>query len=166
MDDGIIIKKMSSEYIGSYGRCVDSVARERKYLAAVEGFPPERTKEFVKKILDFDLPQYIAVRGDEVIGWCDILPKEFEGLSHAGRLGMGIKKEYRGRGIGSSLIGKTIEHAKRNGLEKIELEVFESNKDAIRLYKKYGFFKEGRLKKSRKIDGRYDNVILMGKFLK
>ena len=65
----------------------------------------------------------------------------------------------------TTLIEKTIEHAKAIGLEKVELEVFESNKIAIGFYNKYGFKEEGLLIKSRKLDGKYDNVVVMGYFL-
>lgn len=64
------------------------------------------------------------------------------------------------------LLQKALEHAKeRNNLEKVELEVFESNINAIRLYEKFGFQHEGKRINSRKLDGKYDNIVLMGKWL-
>jgi hypothetical protein len=64
------------------------------------------------------------------------------------------------------LLERAIEHAKAiNGIEKVELEVFESNENALKFYQKHGFFQEGRRVKSRKLDGQYDNIILMGRFI-
>jgi len=165
MNNDIQIKLISEDFIKSYRDCVDEVAKERKYLACTEAFPLENVEAFVKNIIIKKYPQYIAIENKEVIGWCDILPKELEGFSHVGRLGMGLKKSYRNKGIGKRLIEKTIEHAKAIGLEKVELEVFESNKIAIGFYNKYGFKEEGLLIKSRKLDGKYDNVVVMGYFL-
>ena len=39
----------SEKYAESFGAAVDAVARERKYLAATTGFPPESTLEFVRE---------------------------------------------------------------------------------------------------------------------
>lgn len=37
---------------------------------------------------------------------------------------MGLIKDYRNQGIGTKLIKKAIAYAKKNGIKKIELEVF------------------------------------------
>lgn len=160
------IKRASKEFAESYCNTVDKVARERKYLASVEGFPLESTIGFVGMIEENNLSQFYAIRDDEVIGWCDILPKSFEGLKHVGTLGMGVSEEYRGNGIGRKLLETAIEHARvNNGISKVELEVFGSNKSAIRLYEKFGFKYEGRRENSRYLDGQYDSIVLMGKMI-
>lgn len=46
-------------------------------------------------------------------------------------------------------------------LERIELDVFASNKPAIALYEKLGFTREGIKRGARKIDGVSDDVVLM-----
>jgi RimJ/RimL family protein N-acetyltransferase len=43
----------------------------------------------------------------------------------------------------------------------VELSVFASNLTAIRLYEKFKFEVEGRKKKARKLDGSYDDIIVM-----
>jgi ribosomal protein S18 acetylase RimI-like enzyme len=111
-------------------------------------------------------PLYVAVNSqNQVVGWCDVVPKRHEGLTHVGVLALGVRKEYRGGGVGSKLLTQAIAHTKQMGLEKMELDVFESNRSAIRLYEEFGFTLEGRKVKSRKLDGTYDNILLMGKFL-
>jgi len=53
-----------------------------------------------------------------------------------------VLKEYRGRGIGSALLGETIRAVKEDyGGEALYLEVRVSNYPAIRLYEKFGFRK-------------------------
>ncbi|HHW66566.1 GNAT family N-acetyltransferase [Defluviitalea raffinosedens] len=165
-DESIIIVQAKADYVESYNRAVDIVARERKYLASTKGFSLESTRSFVEAIEQNNLAQFYAIRNGMVIGWCDILPKNFEGFEHVGTLGMGVLPEYRGIGLGSHLLERAIEHAKAiNGIEKVELEVFESNENALKFYQKHGFFQEGRRVKSRKLDGQYDNIILMGRFI-
>ena len=153
-------------YLESFNKAVDSVARERKYLATVNGFTMDETKNFVNYVINNNYAQYFIIYENEVRGWCDIIPKSIPEFSHVGVLGIGILPEYRGWGLGKKLLAKTINHAKDiNKLEKIELVVFESNINAIKLYKEFGFFEEGKRLKARKIDGKYDNELLMGKFL-
>jgi ribosomal protein S18 acetylase RimI-like enzyme len=77
---------------------------------------------------------------------------------------MGVLSQYRQKGIGGKLLELTAEHAgNKNHIEKIELEVFKSNKAAVDFFLKNGFNIEGERVKSRKLDGQYDNSVLMGK---
>lgn len=46
---------------------------------------------------------------------------------------------WQGRGIASKLVAQCIDHARRLGFARIELEVDGRNLAAIRLYEKYGF---------------------------
>ncbi|MBP1638919.1 MAG: ywnH [Bacteroidetes bacterium] len=160
------IQYTSSVFAESYCQAVDAVARERKYLGSTEGFPLESTVAFVQMIEAKNLAQYYAIENNRVVGWCDIIPKHYEGLNHVGVLGMGLLPDYRGKGLGRVLLTKTIGHAcDINHLEKVELEVFESNITAISLYCKLGFTLEGKREHGRKLDGVYDNILLMSRFL-
>jgi ribosomal protein S18 acetylase RimI-like enzyme len=96
-----------------------------------------------------------------VVGWCDIIPSERDVYRHVGVLGIGLLPEFRGRGIGAKLMQKSIDKAKAKGLTRIELTVYERNKNAIALYQKMGFEIEGLKKNGIRIDGVYDNVYMM-----
>jgi RimJ/RimL family protein N-acetyltransferase len=75
-------------------------------------------------------------------------------------------KKFRGLGIGLAMMDYLIEWArKQEGLEKISLTVFSTNKPAINLYQKFGFKIEGISRKQYKIEGKYVDDIIMGKFL-
>jgi RimJ/RimL family protein N-acetyltransferase len=80
---------------------------------------------------------------------------------------MSIQEQFTNIGIGSSLIKKLLEWAKKDsGIEKISLEVFSNNKRAIHLYTKLGFAEEGRRKKQVKLGpNEYIDDILMSKFI-
>jgi len=161
----IKIESISEEFIESYHLCLDSVARERKHLAFVEAPPFNSTRSFVLSNISKNFPQFIAIREDEVIGWCDILPNGLEGFKHSGRLGMGVRKKFRRQGIGRKLSEQTISEAREQGLERIELEVLASNIPAISLYEKLGFQVEGVKKNARKLDGKFDDLVEMALFI-
>ncbi|MFP4013578.1 MAG: N-acetyltransferase family protein [Chitinispirillaceae bacterium] len=160
------IVQSEMRYVRSYNGAVDRVAREKKYLAATEGFALEQTESFLKMIVENRYPQFFALRGSEVIGWCDVIPKTAEGMRHVGVLGMGVVEKYRSGGIGTGLLDRTLKEAARYGLEKVELEVFASNRAAVRLYARFGFETEGKRVRARKLHGRYDDILLMGLFLR
>jgi hypothetical protein len=43
----MIYLRASEKYVKSYCSTLDTVAKERKYLAATTGFPEERSRSFV-----------------------------------------------------------------------------------------------------------------------
>src|SRR6185436_5171594 len=103
---------------------VDAVARERRYLAATVGFSEEATASFIASVTAAKGVHLVALVDDAVVGWCDITPASFEGMTHVGRLGMGVKVGFRGQGIGRGLLEAALNRAFRQGLERVELEVF------------------------------------------
>jgi RimJ/RimL family protein N-acetyltransferase len=107
----------------------------------------------------------MAVVDEEVIGFCDILPYTAEGFTHVGRLGMGVRSEWRRQGIGRRLLDACLPLARDAGIEKVELEVFSDNVAAIRLYESFGFKGEGTRVQGRKLEGRYQDVHLMALWL-
>jgi len=154
------------EYAKSYNKALTRVAQERDFLASIDGFSLEGTISFMQEIIQNNHAQYFAIANNKVIGWCDIIPKSMVGFKHVGTMGMGIVKEYRGQGIGSRLLKEAINHSQNIcHLEKIELDVFESNINAIKLYKKLDFIEEGKRIKARKLDNIYTNEIQMGLIL-
>jgi ribosomal protein S18 acetylase RimI-like enzyme len=159
------IVPITEEHIEGFHRCLDSVARERRYLALVQAPPIEFAREFVLSNIAKNVPQVVALSGSEVVGWCDISPMRYEGFTHCGTLGMGVRKDFRRLGIGTRLLEHAIGKAKKRGLERIELEVFASNIPAINLYEKAGFAVEGVKKKGRNLGGEYDDLIVMALFV-
>jgi len=145
----------------SFRRAVDVVARERRYLSLTEAFPLEQTQEFVSQILKNGWSQFFAVCDGEVVGWCDIIRNERPGRTHSGQLGIGIIPGHRGCGLGRKLMQAAVNDAFSKGIERIELEVFESNRRAIRLYESLGFSTEGRKIKARFFDDNYEDILLM-----
>ncbi len=157
----------SERYAESFRRALDGVARERIYIEMIEAFPLEDTRDFIKKTTTNDWPIYFAVDSvtDEVVGWCDITLPSNPRLAHRGSLGMAVVQAARGKGLGRKLLEEALAHARRRGIEKVELLVYTSNLKAIALYRKFGFTEIGVIKNYRKLDGAYFDSLSMEKFL-
>ncbi len=139
---------------------IDAVARERRFLAGTVGFPADSTRAFIGSVRAAGGVHIVAEESGEIIGWCDIVPHPFEGMRHVGRLGMGVQKDHRSRGVGRGLLSVAVQKAFAADLERIELEVFASNRSAVRLYERFGFQREGRKVAGRKLDGVTDDILL------
>ncbi len=157
----IQIEPIRETHIKSYHEAVDVVAREKKFLARTEAPPIEEVEKLVRESIHNKNACYVAVASGQVVGWCLILQSSRKVFSHCATLGMGVVKDFRGKGIGSSLIKTALSRAKANGMERIELEVFENNAPALRLYEKIGFKREGRKVRAAKLSGEYLDLVLM-----
>jgi len=159
------IRLMTEADIPGYHACLDTVARERRYLSMLAAPPLEASKAWALPHLKANHPLFVAIHEDKVVGWCDITPNERAFFTHRGTLGMGVHPNHRGSGIGSALLNAALEHARSIGLEQVELEVFASNQTAIRLYKRSGFILEGTRHNACKYDGVYQDILLMARSL-
>ena len=155
------VRRISEADIPGFRDCLDAVARERKFLAQIEGPPLEKVKAFVLSNIQSNVPQFVAIADSKVVGWCDVCPRPYDGMRHRGTLGMGVLHAWRGKGVGRRLLDSTIAQAREAGISRIELEVFSSNVGAIALYERAGFMREGVKRRGRILDGIADDVICM-----
>ncbi|MED1113893.1 GNAT family N-acetyltransferase [Bacillus paramycoides] len=110
--------------------------------------------------------QFIAEVDGKLVGAIDFKNGDRKKISHQGAFAMTVLPEYRNYGIGRALLETLIKWAKNNSkIEKVSLEVMEDNLGAIQLYKNLGFFEEGRQAKGVKLDGGYQDLILMALFV-
>ena len=155
------IVPIAQGHIESFHRSLDFVARERRYLAFLEAPPLESVRAFVLDNIEHGYPQLVALSAGQVAGWCDVVPKPRPIYAHGGVLGMGLLPEFRRQGQGDRLIRQTLAAARAFGLTRVELSVRESNAGAIALYNRVGFAIEGLARNATKVDGAYENVVLM-----
>jgi len=159
------IRRSGPEDFDGFYDCFAEICRERRFLALVEPPPKEQSRAFLEDARRHGMVQYVATAGARIVGWCDVVPHRWEGFRHGGRLGMGIARQFRGNGIGWRLLDATVRGARDAGLSRVELEVFSSNTNAIRLYERYGFVREGLHRKGRIIDGQVEDLVMMGLLL-
>jgi len=151
-----------------YRACLDRVAAERRYLAFTAAPGLSEVKFYIKAMLQRGLPFIVAVDADDrVVGWCNIhVPPPSEhrgGFGHVGTVGMGLDAAWRGRGLGRQMLLTVFDSAGRVGIERVELQVYASNESAVKLYRKFGFVTEGVKTRARKLDGQYDDIIMMAR---
>ncbi len=157
----IEIRKIESEDARGFYDALCSVASEGIYLLTTTPPPFEIMGKFVLNNIENNNAQYVAVLNDKVVGWADIIPLERNTMNHVGQLGMGVLSDFRGKGIGSKLLKKTIAHAWEQQLTRLELEVFSDNEVAIKLYEKHQFEVEGVKKCVRLFENKYQDITLM-----
>lgn len=107
----------------------------------------------------------VACVDGEIVGQLGLrtLPKS-KRRRHVGQIGMAVRDDWQGKGVGAALMQAAIELAdKWLNLVRIELEVYVDNEPAIRLYKKFGFEIEGTAKKFAYRDGEYVDAYLMAR---
>ena len=132
----------------------DDMERVREGLTACEASP-----------LNFEIGAFC---GEEVVGALGVSQvRPHLKYRHRAMMGISILKKYWGCGLGSFLMQLAVEQAAANGIEQLELGVFEDNVRAIHLYEKFGFAKYGVSPRAFKLkDGTYRDEIIMVRMLK
>lgn len=78
-------------------------------------------------------------------------------------LGMAVAAGWRGRGIGTALLAEAVDRAGKAGAHKLALQVWPHNTAAIALYERFGFQREGHLRRHyRRRSGELWDAIIMG----
>lgn len=150
--DGIEVVPISRRHLAGFHAALDSVAKERRYLAMLEAPPFARARRIVLSSLKDGAVHVVAVANGAVVGWCDLRPKTAPTLRHSAVLGMGIIAAYRGQGIGSRMLATTLELALARGIRRSELIVRSDNAVAIALYRRFGFVDEGTCRNYMRVD--------------
>jgi ribosomal protein S18 acetylase RimI-like enzyme len=163
--DPLPVVPMTAALAASFRACLDTVAREKRFLAQIEAPPLERVQQFVADGIDKDAVQFVALDGDRVVGWADVFPDWAHAVAHRGHVGMGVHPDYRGRSLGTRLLSACLTKAAAQGMTRIELEVRADNDVAIGLYRKLGFTEEGRMRRGMRFDGSYFDTLRMARLV-
>jgi putative acetyltransferase len=128
--------------------------------------PFPSAEQWRKRIADppDSMHSLVACVGDEVVGQIGVDTSHRPRRKHVGQLGMAVRDDWQGKGIGSALMRAAVDLADRwLNLERLELEVYTDNEPAVRLYQKFGFVIEGTLARFAFRDGRYVDAYLMAR---
>jgi RimJ/RimL family protein N-acetyltransferase len=136
----------------------EAVAAEGRYIG--RELPVDRDAlrpAWVESVGDPEGAWFVAEIDGELVGSASI---QGRGVAH---LGMQVARSHRGHGIGSSLLEASIGWARHAGAHKVALEVWPHNNAAIALYEKFGFEREGYLRKHwRRRSGELWDSVVMG----
>ena len=63
----IRVVPIAEQHIEGFHQCLDSVARERRYLGFLEAPPLESTRQFAQSNIASGVPQFVALDGERAI---------------------------------------------------------------------------------------------------
>lgn len=149
---------------------VDLIAREGLYFLRSR-FEADEAKQraFLTRARDRGDLILLALDDTEqgrIAGWVSLFRAQAEFLQHTAELGMGVVAGYRGIGLGTELVDRSLRWAATQKVEKVKLRVRAGNERARALYEKFGFVEEGRrVRDIKDPHGHYDDVIEMSFFV-
>ncbi|MCQ2983107.1 MAG: GNAT family N-acetyltransferase [Treponemataceae bacterium] len=165
------IRSVTAEYALQLAQHRTATSRETYFMAR---YPEEcridlaELSETVQCLEDSETEFAVtAFDGETIVG--DLCVRHISShikTRHRYGLGISIRQEFCGLGLGSRMLQIAVETARKNGIEQLELGVFADNPRAIALYEKYGFKEWGRQPHAFKLkDGTYRDEIMMVLFL-
>lgn len=108
----------------------------------------------------------VAERDGSVQGWASLNPYSHRcAYSGVADVSIYVDRSWRGKGVGTLLLGALEEKARENGFYKMVLFTFPFNQRGQRLYRKRGFREVGIFRNHGKLDGRFVDVMAMEKLL-
>ena len=107
----------------------------------------------------------IALENDQIIARAELEGYYPARIRHRAKFSISVRKEYWNQGIGTEMIKRIVEQAKKMKISIIELEVIADNARAIALYHKTGFTDIGIYQKYFYVNGMYKDAVVMQKVL-
>ena len=108
----------------------------------------------------------VAETSDKALaGWLELNRLTPKRLEHVAILTLAIAPFYRRQGLASTLLNRAVEWAEKGQIKKISLNVRGNNRAAITLYEQAGFVLEGRERFHIRLEGGYEDNLIMAKYL-
>lgn len=155
----IAIREASADDFEDWVKLYEAVAAEGRWIG---GEAPvdraARRQAFCSHLADADSASFLAEVDSTLVGNLGV--GVHQGIAE---LGMMVDAAWRGRGVGSALMEACLAFATGHGAHKVILEVWPHNTGAQRLYRKYGFEREGYFERHyRRRNGELWDAVRMG----
>jgi RimJ/RimL family protein N-acetyltransferase len=159
----LVVRELTADDRDRWLDVLESVAREGRWIGTEAPVDrASRIQGFLEGLQDGSRVHFGIEIDGELVGVAG-LDRLYPGLYD---LGVMVLDGWRGRGIGQRLVEACIERARREGAYKIQLQAWPHNTAAIRLYERFGFEREGFLRKHwRRKDGELWDSVVMGLLL-
>jgi RimJ/RimL family protein N-acetyltransferase len=170
MKEKITIRPLRLSDVDSCLSMVNSLVKERAMVSIQKKLTRKQEEERIKKTLkEIEGKKCLTfvIDIDGKVAGISSISKLIEGARrHVGDMGIFLRKDVRGKGLGEKLFRKSM----REGIKKfkfkiLHLTIFKDNKIAMNLYKKLGFVKIGTIKKGLRYFNGYQDLIIMVKYL-
>ena len=161
--EGLVIRRAGP---GDYGHFCRTFEDESAYSGTLQ--VPFPSPEAWKQRLEANGPAdylLIATFGGEPAGNAGLhVASKSPRRSHARAIGMAVRSEFQGKGIGNALMESLVGLADNwLNVSRLELTVFTDNERAIALYRKHGFEVEGTHKAYALRAGKWTDVHSMAR---
>jgi len=107
-------------------------------------------------------PVMVAEIDDRVVGWVSLNPwSSRRAYARTAEGSVYVDRDFRGRGVGRSLLATTIERARAAGLGVLLARIADGNEPSVRLFESHGFGRIGSQRRCGEKLGRILDVELM-----
>jgi len=111
-----------------------------------------------------DRPLWIIEYAGKTCGWVSL--QSFYGrpaFNATAEISIYLHENYRGRGIGKTVLRKVIEECPKLKIDTLLAFIFAHNESSIRLFSSFGFEKWGLLPEVANLDGIKRDLVILGK---
>jgi len=112
-------------------------------------------EEFFKKLsFDKDMLVFTACADEEPVGYVQLYPIDWK--NRKAEVGIIIGRKHQGKGLGEEALRLIVDYGFRMlGMNKLYAEIYEYNKQSIKLFEKTGFKLEGKLREHHYWNGKF-----------
>lgn len=169
-DKTILLRYPKQSDVKGLRNVINSLVKENADIAKISQVTIQQEKSWlhqtIQSIRNKEKIMIVAEFDGIVVGSCEITRDSYDVSRHVGTLGIGLIKQVRGNGIGTSLIKLTLSEAKKKlGLKMVKLYVFDSNNKGKNFYEEIGFREIGRIPNGVYHNKKYKDDIIMAKTL-
>ncbi|WP_321212277.1 GNAT family protein [Pseudalkalibacillus hwajinpoensis] len=167
-DEQMELRHISSNDAEAFVQLIRDVENDAQYMLYE---PRERTmlaeeqRERINKMKHQQSTIIVAEESGNLIGYLIAIGGQAKRNRHSAYLIVGIKKENRGKGVGTKLVQEVEDWASDNKIHRLELTVATRNEAGLALYKKAGFEVEGLKRRSLQIDDEFVDEYYMSRLL-
>lgn len=167
--NAVVLRLAKSDDLAAMTDYINNLSLEDTFVSfSGEQLTLEEEKKFLDEALEkmqkVETICLVAMVGNDLIGIAGI-DRLTRRSKHVGSMGLSIKKEYRGEGIGKVMLQTVLDLGKQMGLRFVELSCFANNQAACSLYKSVGFEEVGRIPEKYFYKESYIDAIIMTKKL-
>jgi L-amino acid N-acyltransferase YncA len=162
----ITVRRGTPEDGADVARVLNEVIAEGGLTAADVPVTAESETAFVASLAPRGA-LFVAEEAGRVVGFQTVEPWSRFGTSmdHVASAGTQVSAAARGRGVGRALWAETRRFARAQGFEKVIVQVRSGNARALRFYRGLGFSDVGVARRQVRIDGAYEDEVLLECFL-
>jgi len=115
----------------------------------------ESRKAWLREHTPDQYPIFVAENQNAIVGWCSLSPYRpgRMALRHTAEISYYIDENFRGIGIGFSLISHAIEKCIQLGIKTLFAIILDINRDSVRILEKFGFKEWGHMPDVADFDG-------------